>query len=706
MSEKRTPMKGRGTRRLIAAALALLLCGCAAREAPGASSASKPEGTAGINGSGTGRTLNPEDTREAQRLFETVVIPYEALAGGQLFHTPEEAPPDAVGLLSLRAAVDLHGMGKFSVETGNSPLVCVPEGEAQQMAQALFGAALPHGFPDNERVYYESDFRPEDYLSVGEGLRGYTGSAYSTSYAAETLTPDYAVTLGGTALSEAGLTLTVRRKAGEADLPDAAYTFQKLEAEGALKDWRPDGIWRLASVEAEIGQERTDIASPEQLVALSAAVNAGDRTYRSAEYRLTADLDMEGVTMKPIGSWKRFSYKGDNLFQAVFDGQGHKISNLRMELPNGHIPDDGSAMGTGLFGEVGENGVIRDLHLVNADITGEDYTGGLAGVFSGQMLNCSVQGRVRGRNEVGGMIGAVRMAGDQSIEVTGCIADAQVTGSGNVGGFAGTAGYAWFEGCGAAGEMNIVPPEYDWLVAGEPGYAGGFAGMHVAGVIRNCFASVYIRTQVSSSFVGNFAGLSSYGTISRSYCNGAAGGAWDPVDDDYGGFVEVEALSGQDYQKRLAAADLLSCEKDNGVRGTAFNAKLYLVGAVDFPKNALGVIIRNPDEAAFARCQDYQTLTTGAGQGLLLLPLFGDTSITVCSGRLQDGAFVREDRLFADTFPAIVPWNSAGCAVFLGTPSEEDAAYEITLEHGGMRAEYIYAGQESGETAQVYLIGK
>lgn len=700
-------MKSPGMQRLIPAALALLLCGCAAREAqPDAAGALRPGETAGISASGAAQNLDPEDKRQAQTLFETVVIPYEALAGGQVFDTPEKAPADAIGLLTLRAALEFHGTQRFLVESSDSFWPCVPEAETQQMAQALFGAVLPQGFPQNERIYYETEFRWEDYASVGEGLRGYTGSVYGTSYAEETLTPDYTVELSDTALSETGLTLTARRKAGDAALPDVTYTFEKQEPEGALRDWRPDGIWRLVSVKAEIGRERTDIASPGQLAALSAAVNAGDRTYRSAEYRLTADLDMDGVAMKPIGSRKPFSYKGDNPFNAVFDGQGHKIANLRMDLPNGHIPDDGSAMGTGLFGEVGENGVIRNLHLVNADITGEDYTGGLAGVFSGQLLNCTVQGRVTGRNEVGGMIGAVSMAENQGTEVIGCTADTQVTGSNSVGGFAGTAGYAWFEGCSAAGEMDVVLPEYDWLVAGEPGYAGGFAGMHVDGVIRNCFASVYIRTQVSSSFVGNFAGLSSYGTISASCCNAAAGGVWDPVDDDYGGFVEVETLPGEDYQKRLEAADLRSYQKDNGARGTAFNPKLYLVGAVDFPKGALGAVIHNPDEAALTRCQDYQTPTTGAGQGLLLLPLFGDTAITVYSGKLQGGAFVREYSLFTDTSPAIVPWNSVGCAVFLGTPPGEGAAYEILLEHGGRRAEYIYNGQESGETAQVYLIGK
>lgn len=703
-------MKKNRTRHFMALALALCLCGCAARETrPGVPGESKSAEAAGISTSEAGQGLNPADTREAQTLFETVVIPYEALAGGQIFDTPEKAPAQAVGLLSLRAALDRHGMEQYMVEGVESSWPCVPEAETQQMAQALFGAVLPHGFPQNERIYYETEFREEDYSSVGVGLRGYTGDVYSTSYAQETLTPDYTVELSGTTPLEAGLALTVRRRTEDVELPDVTYTFQKHEPEDALRDWRPDGIWRLVSVQAEIGGERTEISSPGQLMALSAAVNAGDRTYRSASYRLTANLDMDGVTMKPIGSRKRFSYKGDNPFDALFDGQGHKIENLRMDLPNGHIPDDGSAMGTGLFGEVGENGVIRDLHLVNAEITGEDYTGGLAGVFSGQLLNCTVQGRVKGRNEVGGMIGAITMAGDQNIEIIGCSADTQVTGSSNVGGFAGTAGYAWFEGCSAAGEIDVVAAHYDWLNAGA-GYVGGFAGMHLAGVIRNCFASVNIRTQVSSSFVGNFAGLSSYGTISDSYCNAAAGGAWDPVDDDYGGFVDVEALSAEDYHKRLEAENLHSYQKDNGVRGTAFNAKLYLVGAVDFPKDALGAIICNPDETTLSRCQDYQRLNPGAEQGAeqgaLLMPLFGDTAITVYSGWQNGDQFIRNYLLLADTFPAIVPWNDFGYAVFLRAPLEDGTAYEITLDHGDKHAEYIYSGKESSEMTQVYLVGK
>ncbi len=52
---------------------------------------------------------------------------------------------------------------------------------------------------------------------------------------------------------------------------------------------------------------------------------------------LTADLNLEGVTLTPVGS-------GSNEFKGIFNGREHTISNARIDLPGSYY--------TGLFGKI------------------------------------------------------------------------------------------------------------------------------------------------------------------------------------------------------------------------------------------------------------------------------------------------------------------------------------------------------------------
>ena len=93
-------------------------------------------------------------------------------------------------------------------------------------------------------------------------------------------------------------------------------------------------------------------------------------------------------------------------FEAFFNGGGHTISNLYI--------DRRDAQYVGLFGNtgfsgsnvwVGLNNNIRDLALVNVDVQGGTYTGGLVGSNGLVIAACSVTGVVSGGLDVGGLVG-------------------------------------------------------------------------------------------------------------------------------------------------------------------------------------------------------------------------------------------------------------------------------------------------------------
>ena len=75
---------------------------------------------------------------------------------------------------------------------------------------------------------------------------------------------------------------------------------------------------------------------------------------------------------------------GEFGFAGVFDGQGHVISGLQVALPE--------RGGVGLFGVLGESGVILKLTLTGARVTGRAGVGALVGSNFGVVYDCEASG--------------------------------------------------------------------------------------------------------------------------------------------------------------------------------------------------------------------------------------------------------------------------------------------------------------------------
>lgn len=107
--------------------------------------------------------------------------------------------------------------------------------------------------------------------------------------------------------------------------------------------------------------------------------------------RLDADIDASTLDT-PIAS------KGSP-FRGHFDGAGHSISNLR-------LTETAVGEAVGLFGGL-KNGEIKNLGVVNADITGSTYAGILVGyATSGTIKACYTTGEVNANSVcTGGLVG-------------------------------------------------------------------------------------------------------------------------------------------------------------------------------------------------------------------------------------------------------------------------------------------------------------
>lgn len=225
-------------------------------------------------------------------------------------------------------------------------------------------------------------------------------------------------------------------------------------------------------------KEKPGIKTAEDLIEFSKIINMkkeGDLTkYGERQddgrmlYRLLADIDFANVNnsqeLLPIGY-----YDGPSvIFKDIFDGQGHTISNLT--LPDKSINDKVEKGHSGIFGFIGESGVVKNLHISNAQTVESpicNNVGGIAAKSKGIIDNCSVQNSFFKAGH-GGYIGGI--CGNMS---NGCILN-----------------------CHSTSNSFTAP---------ENGYAGGIIG-GTCGKILNSYAYDNQFNGVNNSYSGGISG--------------------------------------------------------------------------------------------------------------------------------------------------------------------------------------------------------
>ncbi len=239
------------------------------------------------------------------------------------------------------------------------------------------------------------------------------------------------------------------------ELGDTNTTTATLESTFKVDEYEieiDDGVWLLSSAE--------------QLLYWNEAV----QTDASLSARLTQDIDLsaKSYTWTPAGSSSR-AYTG------TFDGAECSIKGLKVSSSSNYA---------GMFGYVGPGGTVKDLGLEEAEISGNNFVGGIAGYnYSGTVSACTVSGSISGSSYVGGV------AGENN---NGTISACTVSGS----------------------------------ISGSKDYVGGVAGENDSGTIIACSVSASVSGGSSgSSYVGGVVGENDSGTITASYSTGNVSGS-------------------------------------------------------------------------------------------------------------------------------------------------------------------------------------
>ena len=180
------------------------------------------------------------------------------------------------------------------------------------------------------------------------------------------------------------------------------------------------------------------IGTMEELTAFARRCTS-DAYSRGLTVTLTADIDAAGAAVSvPV-------------FLGSFDGQGHRITGLRLTESNS---------GYGLFSRVEEGAVVRNLTVEGEiDPSGsQSRVGGIAGENAGTIENCRFSGLVMGTGSVGGI------AGSSTGTVSGCAVSGMVRGTQYTGGVVGHNSGTILR-CRSAAAVNTVITEEDITAA-------------------------------------------------------------------------------------------------------------------------------------------------------------------------------------------------------------------------------------------------
>ncbi len=241
------------------------------------------------------------------------------------------------------------------------------------------------------------------------------------------------------------------------------------------------------------------------LAQLAHLVNFGN-DFRGQTVTLNASLDLSAYTWTPIGEGD--SPGGSRAFEGVFDGNNNTITGLKVEGVNYQ----------GLFGDLGEDGRIVNLGLIEPNVIGKSSVGALVGRsvhLSAVVDNCYVSGgTIKGQFNVGGLIGSlrgiVRNSYSKDVTVTSDTLDGpNLSLGGLVGNTAG--GSSVIENCFA----KDVTINSTVITANQ--HCGGLIGGMDGGNISNSYANVKSISVDNGAKVGGLIGNLSFGEVKYSY---------------------------------------------------------------------------------------------------------------------------------------------------------------------------------------------
>lgn len=220
-------------------------------------------------------------------------------------------------------------------------------------------------------------------------------------------------------------------------------------------------------------------------------------------FKLYANLDLSSYTANSFSVIATSA----SPFVGTFNGNRKVISNFTYS--------DSTATGDflGLFRKIGSAGIVKNLGMEGANVTGRSYVGILAGENVGIVDNCYAKGTVSGATRIGGLLGRFWET-SAATYVKDSYAEATVSGTGFVGGLVG-----WVRG-------TVTGSHAIGTVSSGGDRIGGLVGTVDQGTIINSYAQGSVSgNQLVGGLIGTIGGsISGSHAISTITCGPYCGG--------------------------------------------------------------------------------------------------------------------------------------------------------------------------------------
>ena len=239
----------------------------------------------------------------------------------------------------------------------------------------------------------------------------------------------------------------------------------------------------LLSVEDNEDEIEAEIVDPEEGI-IEIQEDVEGRLF--VEYTTTEEI---ALGWEPIGD----EFSGD------FDGNGYEIKYLYI--------DRRIETNVGLFEELW-HGEIKDLSMVDINVSGKMGVGGVVGFNRGNLYNLSVTGKINGESAIGGLIGS--NGGQDTLgHIYDSFSKAKVSGAESIGGVAGANLMGGFV-TNSFANGNVNGEERVGIIVGSND-----------GVVENSYATGNVTGDMQ---IGGLVGNNNVGTVSKSYSIGEVSG--------------------------------------------------------------------------------------------------------------------------------------------------------------------------------------
>jgi uncharacterized repeat protein (TIGR02543 family) len=269
---------------------------------------------------------------------------------------------------------------------------------------------------------------------------------------------------------------------------------------------------------------------------------------------------------QPIGEW-------GNFFTGNFDGDGYAIIGLMINITTNNA---------GFFGNTGETSIIKNIYLIEVDIAGGNSTGMIAAYNQGTIENVHVSGTLGGNQDVGGLTGV------NTGTIINCSSEGSVT--------------ATYQNSGGLIGNNVsatVSNSHSNVIVEGQHSPGGLIGYNWNSDVENCYATGDVS---GDGYMGGLVGIFNGGTITNSAAFGNLTGTGSYLGGLIGNHINGSATNNYAHGNSATATDL-SGQMVGGLIGynEATASLSYAIGSATAGASKGGVIGVN---SSGATCQD------------------------------------------------------------------------------------------------------